>query len=93
MKITSDRHPHLVVEGRDPIPLLSAEVRREVECSYLCALVDREGGTVELPAGARVALYEDTAEVFVGVVQPDGTVLDLLSCEAKAGAGEEYVDL
>jgi hypothetical protein len=65
-------------------------VDREMESSLLRRITGVDGCLVSLAAGAKVTLYTGPSVVFMGKVQEDGSVLDLLSSEdAEDG---EYVD-
>ena len=90
MDITSDREPRLQIEDGEPMPILSAHVDWELESSYLRRLTGLDGQPLNLPVGAKITLYTGPSVVFMGRVQEDQSVLDLLSCE---GVDEtEYED-
>ncbi len=90
MDITAEREPRLQIEADEPFPIRSVEVSWEMESSYLRHLVACDGHELVLPVGARVTLYTGPSVVFVGRVQPDQSVLDLLSSELTEDG--EYVD-
>jgi hypothetical protein len=91
MDITSDREPRLQIEDGEPIPILSAHVDWELESSSLRRLTGLDGLPLDLPVGAKITLYTGRSVVFVGRVQQDQSVLDMLSCE---GVDEtEYEDI
>ncbi len=91
MDITSDREPRLQIEADAPVAILSARVDWVMESSVLRDLRGLDGAPIVLPVGAKVTLYTGPSVVFVGRVQEDRTVLDLLSSEG-VGGDEEYVD-
>ena len=90
MDIGPDREPRLQIEDGEPFPIRSAHVDRETECSILRRLTGVDGGPVVLPVGAKVTLYTGPSVVFMGCVQEDQSVLDLLSCQTVDDG--EYVD-
>jgi len=90
MDILRDREPRLQVEDDEPFAIASAHVDREMESSRLNRLTGLDGRPLCLPVGARVTLFTGPSVVFVGKVQQDQSVLDLLSSE---GPGDgDYVD-
>lgn len=91
MDIASHQEPRLQIDDGQPVPILSAHVDWELESSYLRRLIGLDGHPVELPVGAKVTLYTGPSVVFMGRVQEDQSVLDMLSSE---GVDEsEYEDL
>lgn len=90
MDIASEREPRVQIEGAEPFPIRSARVDHEMERAYLRALTGLDGTPVALPVGAKVTLYTGPSVVFVGMVQEDQSVLDLLSCAPEDDG--EYVD-
>ncbi len=90
MDITWERTPRLQIEDAEPFDILSAHVDWELESSYLRRLTGLDGQQLTLPVGARVTLYTGASVVFMGCVQEDQSVLDLLSC--RTVDDEEYVD-
>lgn len=79
------------MESGEILPLVSARVDREEESSYLRQMTRPDGTLLNLPAGSRVALVSSGAIVlFEGIVQPDGSVLDLLSCQESDGEYEDF---
>lgn len=90
MDIASEREPRIQIEDAEPFDIRSARVDHEMERAYLRGLVGVDGGSVTLPVGARVTLYTGPSVVFVGIVQDDHSVLDLLSCTSEDDG--EYVD-
>lgn len=90
MKLERNKPMRLQTQDGSLIPLAQAEVERDVECSYLRSLIDEEGNPVRLQPGATVTLLSGESVLFVGVVQPDFSVKDFLSCRAEDG---EYEDL
>jgi hypothetical protein len=89
MDITRDREPRLQLEEEDPFDILSAHVDWEMESSYLRRVTGLDGRPLPLPIGAKVTLYLGPSVVFMGYVQEDQSVLDMLSCQE---ADEDYVD-
>jgi hypothetical protein len=90
MDITGEREPRLQVEEGRPFDIGSVHVDWEMESSYLRDIRTVEGRRLLLPVGAKVTLYTGPSVVFMGRVQEDQSVLDLLSSE-DADDGE-YVD-
>jgi hypothetical protein len=91
MDITSDRAPRLQIDDGEPVAILSAHVDWELESSILRRLIGLDGHEFVLPVGAKVTLYTGASVVFVGRVQEDQSVLDMLSSE---GVDEtEYEDI
>jgi hypothetical protein len=90
MDITAEREPRLQVEAAEPFPIRSAHVDWEMESSLVRGIVGTDGSRLRLPVGAKVILYTGPSVVFVGRVQEDQSVLDLLSCEGVDDG--EYVD-
>jgi len=91
MDITQEKHPRLQIEEAEPLPIRSARVDWEMESSYLRDIRDEEGRLLPLPVGAKVTLYTGPSVVFVGRVQEDQSVLDLLSSEIVEDG--DYIDL
>lgn len=81
MDITADREPRLQVDDGEPVAIRSAHVDWELESSILRRLIDVDGRELVLPVGAKVTLYTGASVVFVGRVQEDQSVLDMLSAE------------
>ena len=90
MDIRSDREPRLQIEDGEPFPIASVHVDWEMESSLLRRLTGVDGRPLILPVGAKVTLYTGPSVVFVGRVQEDQSVLDLLSSEGLDDG--EYVD-
>jgi len=90
MDILQDRNPRLQVDSSDPFPIQSARVDWELESSMIRNVVGEDGRLLELPVGAEVTLYTGPSVVFMGMVQEDGSVLDLLSADDTEDG--EYVD-
>jgi hypothetical protein len=90
MDITTEREPRLQVESAVPFPIRSARVEWEMESSLVKGLVGLDGRRICLPVGAKVVLYTGPSVVFVGRVQEDQSILDLLSSEGVEDG--EYVD-
>lgn len=81
MDITAERKPRLQVDDGEPVAILSARVGWELESSILRRLIDLDGRELVLPVGAKITLYTGASVVFVGRVQEDRSVLDMLSAE------------
>lgn len=90
MDIASEREPRVQIEDAEPFPIRSGRVDHEMESAYLRGLTGLDGTPVALPVGAKVTLYTGPSVVFVGIVQEDQSVLDLLSCTSEEDG--EYVD-
>ena len=90
MDITAEREPRLQVEAAEPFPIRSAHVDWEMESCLLRAIVAMDGSHLRLPVGAKIVLYTGPSVVFVGRVQEDQSVLDLLSSEGVDDG--DYVD-
>ncbi len=90
MDILSDRDPRLQIEEGAPFAILSAHVDWEMQSSILRRLTGLDGLPLVLPVGAKVTLYTGPSVVFVGRVQEDQSVLDLLSSDNQDDG--EYVD-
>ncbi len=61
-----------------------------MESAYLRGIIGLGGGKVVLPVGAKITLYTGPSEVYQGIVQEDGSVLDMLSSTHEDDG--EYVD-
>lgn len=90
MDITREREPRLQIEDGEPFSIASAHVDWEMESSFLRRITGLDGLPVALPVGAKITLYTGPSVVFMGKVQEDGSVLDLLSSEDPENG--EYVD-
>jgi hypothetical protein len=90
MDITHEREPRLQIEEAEPFAIGSVHVEWEMESSLLKDIRAVDGRPVCLPVGVRVTLYTGPSVVFVGKVQEDQSVLDLLSSEDPEDG--EYVD-
>lgn len=89
MDIGSEREPRLQIDDGDPFAIGSARVDHELDRAFLRGIVGVDGAPVTLPVGAKITLYTGPSVVFMGMVQEDQSVLDLLSCGSDDG---EYVD-
>lgn len=90
MDISRDRDPRLQIDDGEPFPIRSAHVDWELESSLVRNIVGEDGESLELPIKAKVTLYTGHSVVFMGEVQEDGSVLDLLSAEDIDNG--EYID-
>ena len=90
MDFESEQQPRLQIDDGEPLAIRSARVQHELDHAYLRSIVGVDGEPMALPIGAKVTLYAGYSMVFVGVVQEDHSVLDMLSCEEDDG---EYVDI
>ena len=82
MEIGPQDEPRVQIDDEEPIPIAHAVIERDVLQTRLRRPVTAEGAPVELPVGARVTLYEGPSVVFVGLVEEDQSVIDLLSAQA-----------
>lgn len=90
MDITAEREPRLQVDDGEPFAIGSVHVDWEMESSLLRDIRTVDGRRLALPVGAKVTLYTGPSVVFMGRVQEDLSVLDLLSSD-DTGEGD-YVD-
>lgn len=90
MDIGSEREPWVQIEEAEPFLIHSARVDHEMERAYLRGVIGLDGEPVAFPVGARVTLYTGASVVFLGIVQEDQSVLDLLSSTSEDDG--EYVD-
>jgi len=86
--IGSDRQPQLQVDGGEPFPIDSCEVRRDVDHSLLTAVM-KDGRPYALTAGARVTLLAGPSVLFEGRAVDENEVLDLMSTEPDAELSAE----
>ncbi|HEY5528605.1 MAG TPA: hypothetical protein VIL51_04040 [Thermoleophilia bacterium] len=91
MEIGKDREPRLQVGGQEPFPISHAVVDRDVLQSRLRHITREDGMPVVLPVGSRVTLWSGPAVLFVGIVEEDQSVVDLLS--AQPDPGEDFLDI
>jgi hypothetical protein len=91
MEIGLQRQPRLQVDDGEPFPIGRAVVDRDVLRSRLKQITDLDGRPVALPVGSRVTLWSGPAVLFVGIVEQDQSVMDLLSTQADST--EEYQDI
>jgi hypothetical protein len=89
MDIGSEREPRLQIDDGEPFAISSARADHELDRAYLRGIIGIDGEPVPLPVGAKITLYTGPSVVFMGVVQEDQSVLDMLSCDADDG---DYVD-
>ena len=89
MDIGSEREPRLQIDDGEPHAIGSARVDHDLDRAYLRSIVGVDGEPLTLPVGAKITLYTGPSVVFMGVVQEDQSVLDMLSCDSDDG---EYVD-
>ncbi|MHB9149002.1 MAG: hypothetical protein ACYC33_02775 [Thermoleophilia bacterium] len=89
MDIGSEREPRLQIDDGEPFAIGSARADHELDRAYLRGIVSVDGAPITLPVGAKITLYTGPSVVFMGMVQEDQSVLDLLSCGSDDG---EYVD-
>lgn len=89
MKLDQTRPLRLELDNGQTIELESVELEREVDGSYLRDLRARGGFVPSLAVGAQATLRAGDSVIFVGIVQEDQRIKDLLSC---TDPGAEYVD-
>ena len=81
----------LQVGDGEPIPIRTCALERDMENSYLQGITGVDGEPLVLPVGEQVTLWAGPSVVFVGKVQEDQSVLDLLSSEAPTEG--DYEDI
>ena len=91
MDIGEEREPRLQLDDQEPFPIGHAVVERDVLQSRLKRITDLEGKPVPLPVGSRVALWSGPAVLFMGIVEEDQCVVDLLSTQKDSEEG--YLDI
>ncbi len=91
MEIGPQDEPRVQIDDQEPIPIAHAVIERDVLQTRLRRLVTADGAPVELPVGARVTLYEGPSVVFVGLVEEDQSVIDLLSAQSDDTAEFESI--
>ncbi len=91
MDIGIERQPRLQVDDQEPFPIGHAVVERDVLQSRLKYVTGLDGKPVLLPVGSRVALWSGPAVLFMGIVEEDQSVVDLLSTQANFDGG--YLDI
>jgi hypothetical protein len=69
------------IDDQEPFPIDHAVIERDVLQSRLRRVTGPGGHPVSLPVGARVTMYQGSAVVFVGRVEEDQSVIDLMSSE------------
>ncbi len=82
MEIGPENEARVQIEDQEPFAIARAVIERDVLQSRLRRLTLADGAPVVLPVGARVTLYEGPSVVFVGLVEEDQSVVDLLSAQA-----------
>ena len=88
MEIGPEKEARVQIADEEPFAIAHAVVDRDGLQSRLRGLTRADGTPVVLPVGARVTLYEGPSVVFVGVVEEDQSVIDLLSAQTEDG--EEF---
>jgi hypothetical protein len=91
MESTLDKELRLQCECGEPVVIGDCSLIRDLECSYLKDIRDKSGMPVRLTVGQRITLWAGPAVVFVGRVQEDQSVLDLLSTEAASEGDYEEI--
>jgi hypothetical protein len=81
MEIGPENEARVQIDDEKPFAIRHAVIERDGLQSRLRRLTLEDGGSVVLPVGARVTLYEGPSVVFVGVVEEDQSVIDLLSAQ------------
>lgn len=82
MEIGPKDQPRVQIDDQEPFAIAHAVIERDVLQSRLRRVTTADGAPVVLPVGARITLYEGPSVVFVGLVEEDQSVIDLLSAEA-----------
>lgn len=88
MEIGPEADARVQIDDDEPFAVMHATIERDVLESRLCNVVGVDGAPVVLPVGARVTLYEGPSVVFIGRVEEDRSVIDLLSATAEFDGGE-----
>jgi len=83
MEIGPENEARVQIDDQEPFAIAHAVIERDGLQSRLCRLTLENGGSVMLPVGARVTLYEGPSVVFVGLVEEDQSVIDLLSAQME----------
>ncbi len=91
MEIGPENEARVQVDDQEPFAIAHAVIERDVLQSRLRRLTLADGAPVVLPVGARVTLYEGPSVVFVGLVEEDQSVVDLLSAQADDSEGFESI--
>jgi hypothetical protein len=91
MEIGPENEARVQIDDQEPFAIAHAVIERDVLQSRLRGLTLADGAAVVLPVGARVTLYEGPSVVFVGLVEEDQSVVDLLSAQADDGEGFESI--
>ena len=91
MEIGPETKARIQIDEEEPCPIAHAVIERDVLQTRLCQVTRVGGEPVVLPVGARVTLYQGPSVVFVGRVEEDQSVIDLLS--AQADDGEDFEDI
>lgn len=91
MEIGPEKEARLQIDDEEPFAIAHAVVDRDGLQSRLRGLTRVDGTSVVLPVGARVTLYEGPSVVFVGVVEEDQSVIDLLSAQVEVGEDFETI--
>ncbi len=81
MEIGPQDEARVQIDDQEPFAIAHAVIERDVLQSHLRRLTTADGAPVVLPVGARVTLYEGPSVVFVGLVEEDQSVIDLLSAQ------------
>jgi len=82
MEIGPKDQPRVQIDDQEPFAIAHAVIERDVLQSRLRRVTTADGAPVVLPVGARITLYEGPSVVFVGLVEEDQSVIDLLSAQA-----------
>jgi hypothetical protein len=82
MEIGPKDQPRVQIDDQEAFAIAHAVIERDVLQSRLRRVTTADGAPVVLPVGARITLYEGPSVVFVGLVEEDQSVIDLLSAEA-----------
>jgi hypothetical protein len=91
MEIGPESEPRVQIEDQEPFAIAHAVIERDVLQSRLRGVTLADGAPAVLPVGARVTLYEGPSVVFVGLVEEDQSVVDLLSAQADESEDFESI--
>lgn len=82
MEIGPEKEARVQIGDDEPFAIAHAVIERDGLQSRVRDLTLAGGAPVVLPVGAKVTLYAGPSVVFVGLVEEDQSVIDLLSAQA-----------